>query len=90
MKAVRYANWRINRKVNIEDKTLIERVQEGMGSAAYSTGPLGANEVCLKNFARRMRALIPESRLLEPPAPGWRRNRAVTLKSSSFQGEVHA
>ena len=80
MKAVRYANWRINRKVNIEDKTLIERVQEGMGSTAYATGPLGANEVCLRNFARRMRSLIPESRLLEAPAPGWRQKRVLSFK----------
>ncbi|HMA49168.1 MAG TPA: aromatic ring-hydroxylating dioxygenase subunit alpha [Magnetospirillaceae bacterium] len=67
MKAVRYANWRINRQVNIEDKGLIERVQSGMESSGYRTGPLGKNEVCLRSFARRMRTLIPESRLTEPP-----------------------
>lgn len=80
MKAVRYANWRINRRVNIEDKGLIERVQSGMASSAYDTGPLGAGEVCLKNFARKMRRLIPESQLLQAPAPGWKQRRAVALK----------
>jgi phenylpropionate dioxygenase-like ring-hydroxylating dioxygenase large terminal subunit len=59
MKAVRYANWRINRLVNIEDKSLIERVQSGMSSRAYDTGPLGTGEVCLKSFARKMRRLLP-------------------------------
>src|SRR6187551_2521855 len=38
MRATRYLNWRINRKVNIEDKTLIERVQAGMNSSSYTTG----------------------------------------------------
>lgn len=75
MRAVRYANWRINRRVNIEDKGLIERVQAGMGSSAYETGPLGAGEVCLRSFARRMRGLIPESRLRQAPLPGWRARR---------------
>lgn len=71
MKAVRYANWRINRQVSLEDKDLIERVQQGMGSSAYTTGPLGLNEVSLRSFARRIRALIPESRLPQAPPPGW-------------------
>jgi phenylpropionate dioxygenase-like ring-hydroxylating dioxygenase large terminal subunit len=62
MKAARYLNWRINRRVNIEDKTLIERVQAGMGSSSYGVGPLSETEVCLRSFARRMRSLIPESR----------------------------
>jgi carnitine monooxygenase subunit len=62
MRAARYLNWRINRRVNLEDKTLIERVQAGMTSSSYSAGPLSAREVCLRSFARRMRSLIPESR----------------------------
>ncbi len=62
MRAARYLNWRINRKVNLEDKTLIERVQAGMGSMSYTVGPLSEGEVCLRSFARRMRALIPASR----------------------------
>jgi phenylpropionate dioxygenase-like ring-hydroxylating dioxygenase large terminal subunit len=62
MRAARYLNWRINRQVNVEDKTLIERVQAGMASSSYSVGPLSENEVCLRSFARRMRRTIPESR----------------------------
>jgi len=71
MRATRYLNWRINRRVNLEDKKLIERVQEGMGSMSYTVGPLSNGEVCLRSFARRMRTLIPESRLHRPPARGW-------------------
>jgi phenylpropionate dioxygenase-like ring-hydroxylating dioxygenase large terminal subunit len=70
MRAARYLNWRINRQVNIEDKTLIERVQAGMASSSYGMGPLSVNEVALRSFARRMRRLMPQSRLARPPAAG--------------------
>ena len=73
MRAAQYMNWRISRRVSAEDKSLIERVQAGMGSRSYSPGPLGRNEVSLRNFARRMREIIPESRLGEPPPSGWSR-----------------
>jgi phenylpropionate dioxygenase-like ring-hydroxylating dioxygenase large terminal subunit len=63
MRAARYLNWRINRGVSLEDKILIERVQTGMNSSSYTVGPLSENEVCLRSFARRVRSLIPESRL---------------------------
>ena len=72
MRVARYLNWRINRRVSLEDKALIERVQSGMGSRSYSPGPLGRNEVALRSFARRMRELIPESRLERAPPSGWR------------------
>ena len=72
MRVARYLNWRINRRVSAEDKVLIERVQTGMNSRSYSPGPLGRNEVSLRSFARRMRELLPESRLEHAPAPGWR------------------
>jgi len=78
MRAARYLNWRINRKVNLEDKALIDRVQAGMASSSYTVGPLSENEVCLRSFARRMRGLIPESRLARPPT------------SSSFADVEHA
>ncbi len=71
MRAARYLNWRINRQVNAEDTKLIERVQEGMGSDGYAPGPLGEGEVCLRSFARRMRELIPQSRLPRAPGRGW-------------------
>jgi hypothetical protein len=46
-----------------------------MGSRSYSPGPLGSSEVALRSFARRMRELIPESRLDRAPSPGWRSGR---------------
>jgi carnitine monooxygenase subunit len=73
MRAARYLNWRINRRVSLEDKALIERVQAGMASSSYTMGPLSEGEVCLRSFARRMRGLIPESQLPHPPARGWSR-----------------
>jgi phenylpropionate dioxygenase-like ring-hydroxylating dioxygenase large terminal subunit len=78
MKAARYLNWRINRQVNKEDTWLIGRVQDGMASQSFAVGPLGETEVALRNFCRRIRALIPEARQHRAPAPGWsRRPRAV-------------
>ena len=71
MRAARYLNWRINRQVSVEDRRLIERVQAGMASDAYTVGPLGESEVCLRSFARHMRSLIPESREPRAPGRGW-------------------
>ena len=68
MKAARYLNWRINRRVNAEDTELVARVQQGMASRWFEPGPLSETEVCLRGFARRLRALIPEARLRHPPA----------------------
>jgi carnitine monooxygenase subunit len=77
MKVARYLNWRINRRVSLEDKALIERVQAGMGSRSYTPGPLGKNEVSLRSFAHRIRQLIPESLQERQPLPGWHlRNRS--------------
>lgn len=73
MKLARYANWRINRVVNKEDTWLIERVQQGMASKSYGNGPIGKSEVCLRSFARKIRAIIPEARQPFAPAPGWSR-----------------
>jgi phenylpropionate dioxygenase-like ring-hydroxylating dioxygenase large terminal subunit len=73
MRAARYLNWRINRRVSREDQALIERVQAGMASSSYSVGPLSEGEVCLRSFARRMRTLIPESQLPHRPGRGWSR-----------------
>ncbi len=68
MKLARYLNWRINRQVNAEDTTLVARVQQGMYAQSYTPGPLGNSEVCLKSFARKLRTLIPETRLHQPPS----------------------
>jgi len=73
MKAARYLNWRINRRVNEEDTELITRVQLGMQSPSYIAGPLGTSEVCLRSFAQKLRRLIPEARLERAPSPGWMR-----------------
>ena len=73
MKAVRYLNWRINRRVNAEDTELITRVQLGMQSPTYVAGPLGTSEVCLRSFAKKLRKMIPEARLDSPPPAGWSR-----------------
>jgi len=70
MRAARYLNWRINRRVNEEDRLLVSRVQQGMGSPSYVPGPLGRSEVCLRSFAGKLRRLIPEARLECPPPPG--------------------
>jgi len=84
MKATRYLNWRINRRVSVEDKALIERVQAGMGSSGYTVGPLSEGEVCLRSFGRRMRSLIPETRLHKAPPKGWssRRESAPSLSAA--------
>jgi phenylpropionate dioxygenase-like ring-hydroxylating dioxygenase large terminal subunit len=71
MKAARYLNWRINRRVNAEDTALVRRVQQGMQSGSYTPGPLGRSEVCLRSFAQKLRRLIPETRSETPPPPGW-------------------
>jgi len=73
MRAARYLNWRINRKVNAEDTELITRVQLGMQSSTYVAGPLGTSEVCLRSFAAKLRQAIPEARLDSPPPAGWSR-----------------
>lgn len=73
MRAARYLNARINREVNREDTTLVARVQAGMQSRSFSQGPLSETEVCLRSFAAKLRATLPEARLPHPPAPGWSR-----------------
>ncbi|HYI42942.1 MAG TPA: aromatic ring-hydroxylating dioxygenase subunit alpha [Sphingomicrobium sp.] len=76
MKAARYLNWRINRRVNAEDTELIARVQLGMQSREYRAGPLGTSEVCLRSFASKLRQMIPEARLDRPPPAGWSQRQA--------------
>ncbi|HTZ70267.1 MAG TPA: aromatic ring-hydroxylating dioxygenase subunit alpha [Acetobacteraceae bacterium] len=85
MRAVRYLNWRINRRVSLEDKDLIERVQHGMASRSYTVGPLGDGEVSLKSFGRRIRDLIPEARLHRAPSPGWARRYAARAENTPAQ-----
>ena len=76
MRAARYLNWRINRRVNAEDTALIARVQAGMESASFEPGPLGRSEVCMRSFNAKLRRFIPEARLERPPRAGWSGARA--------------
>lgn len=73
MRAARYLNWRINRIVNAEDKDLIERVQAGYETArragGYAPGPLSRDEICLKDFADRLKRALPIARHAERPTP---------------------
>jgi phenylpropionate dioxygenase-like ring-hydroxylating dioxygenase large terminal subunit len=77
VKAARYLNWRINRQVNAEDTVLIARVQAGMESGSYVSGPLSKSEVCLSAFARRMREAIPPSAFVPPGRQQMRYPRAA-------------
>jgi phenylpropionate dioxygenase-like ring-hydroxylating dioxygenase large terminal subunit len=67
VRLARHLNWRINRQVNAEDALLIARVQAGMSSSSYSSGPLSKAEVCLAGFARRLREAVPEANYEYPP-----------------------
>ena len=67
VKAARYLNWRINRQVNAEDTVLIKRVQDGMASSGYETGPLAPTEVCLRGFAEKLNRLSAEPQLATSP-----------------------
>ena len=67
VKAARYLNWRINRQVNAEDTVLIRRVQDGMGSSGYESGPLAPTEVCLRGFAEKLTRLSAEPQLATAP-----------------------
>ncbi len=62
MRATRYLNWRINRRVSLEDKALIERVQEGMGGSSYVSGPPVAPRGLPAQLRPEAAALHPGSR----------------------------
>jgi len=46
-------------------------VQAGMASDSFTVGPLSEQEVALRHFCTRMRAIIPQARQHRAPAPGW-------------------
>jgi phenylpropionate dioxygenase-like ring-hydroxylating dioxygenase large terminal subunit len=79
MKAARYLNWRINRGVNKEDTDLITRVQSGMRSSSFTSGPLAKSEVALIHAGETLRRLIPVSQVLEEPMPGQVRSQNEKL-----------
>ncbi|MEE9194671.1 MAG: aromatic ring-hydroxylating dioxygenase subunit alpha, partial [Alphaproteobacteria bacterium] len=70
MRLARYLNWRINRVVNAEDTALVTRVQAGMASSSYASGPFAESEVCLIDSARRLRKRLPVAELEDEPEIG--------------------
>jgi phenylpropionate dioxygenase-like ring-hydroxylating dioxygenase large terminal subunit len=86
VRAARYLNWRINRQVNAEDTVLIARVQAGMTSSSYESGPLSKFEVCLTAFARRMREAIPAVAFEETAQTTHRPRSEETLARSQARG----
>jgi len=61
----------INRRVSLEDKALIERVQrDELGS--YTMGPLSEGEVCLRAFGRGWKSDFPKAGCRAAPR-GWSR-----------------
>ena len=81
MKAARYLNWRINRRVNAEDTALIQGVQDGHGLA----------KLCAR-AARRERGVPAKLRQEAPAAdpgsespPAARRRAGAKAAGSSFR-----
>ena len=70
MKAARYLNWRINRRVNAEDTELITRVQLGMQSPSLCGGAAGDERGVPAELRAKLRRLIPEARLELAAAAG--------------------
>ncbi len=68
VKACRWLNSRINSQVQNEDDQLVLRVQEGLGTGAYTTGYFSEKEVCLAAFHNQVRARLPVASLETPPA----------------------
>ena len=60
----------INNKVNDEDKTLCERVQQGLATHAYEPGPLSLQESAISSFHEMIRERIPVASLREQPSMG--------------------
>ena len=72
MKAARYLNWRINRRVNAEDTALIARRpgRHGLGELSRPGRSARARSACAASRAS-CGGSIPEARLDRPPLPGW-------------------
>lgn len=66
MRVVRWLNERINWRVQEEDNTLTESVQQGLGSSSYVAGILSDKEVLLKHFGEYIRRNIPEAESTTP------------------------
>jgi phenylpropionate dioxygenase-like ring-hydroxylating dioxygenase large terminal subunit len=70
VEACRWLNARINNLVQDEDDVLVSRVQDGLGSGAYTTGYFSEKEACLAAFHQNVRARLPVTRLDEAPPRG--------------------
>ena len=70
MRAARRLIYRINGKVQREDEGLVESVQAGLATSAYTTGYLSEKEACLRQLHNMVRAAIPVAREPTAPAPG--------------------
>ena len=69
-RAARWLNARINGQVQHEDDTLVQSVQGGLRSSAYSTGILSEKERVVFDFQSWIRQRIPVSKLPVRPALG--------------------
>ena len=65
LRVARYLNWRVNRQVNAEDTTLIERVWAGLASGTYAPGPISSREVCLAAFTNQWRGSMRDCGVAE-------------------------
>ncbi len=70
VEACRWLNARINVLVQREDDALVSRVQDGLGSGAYTTGYFSEKETCLAAFHNNVRTRLPVAQLDEAPAAG--------------------
>ena len=70
MRAARYLNLRINRRVAAEDMALCRTVDAGVRSSGYGGGYVSDLESGVRAHQARIRALLPVSRRNVAPAPG--------------------
>ena len=70
MRAARYLNLRINRRVAAEDMALCRAVDAGVRSSGYRGGYLSDLESGVRAHQARIRTLLPISRRSAAPAPG--------------------
>jgi phenylpropionate dioxygenase-like ring-hydroxylating dioxygenase large terminal subunit len=66
-RAARWLNARINALVGLEDKHLVEGVQEGLSSQGYDIGLLSQREGRVRQFHDLIRAAIPAAALTRAP-----------------------
>ena len=70
LRAVRYLNMRINKRVGDEDRDLVLWSAAGMRSSGFERTILSDREKGLRDMHDLIRAAIPAARLETQPAPG--------------------